>query len=455
MLKKLSDLYTEAGKVAQVLLVFPITLVITFEIGIGTVAGVLIRNLIQEIFNINESFFVSFIVIFPFMIAPLLIDFFWDDIKMFFKTKRKKKRKIKKKTVEKSLFTLKEEVAGWYTSTFGITPHLDKYISLPERLKVIMSQKFHPYSKYVRFIRVSENDKWVRIFNKYYPLDLIYGYNNTSNELYFIDGYVVKLPALASKGRYNRFIDLFFNERGYTYDNLPSVSKESFDKIVADGINTFEKVDWAGLRYKWEQAIAREKDIRGAKKGSANGYHPLTHGGKLRRDYYTRALSQAEIKRTADIFRNGNFSVTELTSFDEYVNEYCVCNGVKILGELGYPQNAKGIDFLFNCLKDVDEAYFMPAVDVLSGIPLNTLAPIIEEKAREAYKKCDVLRLAGILYLAKNINYEIEYVKELKEKIKAQEEPDMTFVDENGIVRFDPEQGDQSMQKEVVAFRQQ
>ena len=142
------------------------------------------------------------------MIAPLLIDFFWDDIKMFFKTKHKKKRKIKKKTVEKSLFALKEEVAGWYTSTFGITPHLDKYISLPERLKVIMSQKFHPYSKYVRFIQVSENDKWVRIFNKYYPLDLIYGYDNTSNELYFIDGYVVKLPALASKGRYNRFIDL-------------------------------------------------------------------------------------------------------------------------------------------------------------------------------------------------------------------------------------------------------
>jgi hypothetical protein len=453
MLKKISDLYIGADKVTQVLLVFPLTFVVTVEIGIGALAGVGFLALFQEIFNIRISEFLSIILNFPFMVTPLLIDFFWDEIKAFFKKKHGKRQKRKKKSAEKSLFAHKEDIIRWYTSTFGITPHLDKYISLHERLSVIRSKKFYPYRKYAKFIKVSEDDKWVKIFNKYYPLDLIYGYDHISNELYFIDGYVVKLPKRAFKDKYNRFIDLFFDERGYTYDNLPSVSKESFDKIVADGINSFEKVDWASLRYKWEVAIAKEKDIRKARKSSATIYQPLTHGGKLRRDYYIRALSQEEIKRTADIFRSGNFSVNELTTFDSYVNEYCVCNGVKILGELGYPKNAKGIDFLFNCLKDVDEAYFMPAVDVLSEIPLSTLAPVIEEKAREAYKRCDVLRLAGILYLAKDLNYEIKFVKELKIKINAQKGPDMTSVDENGLVRFDPDQGAQLAQKEVVAFK--
>lgn len=452
MLRKLYRSYKKAGFAKQALLSVPLTLIIGIEIAIGTFLAEYIYRFLHNTFNVEISTSIIVFLYLPLMFAPVIIDFFWEEIKALSKIKFKKKRKKKNISIEKHFSALKEEVARWYTSTFGITPHLDKYINLHERLKVIMSQKFRSYDKGARFIKVSENDKWVKIFNKYYPLDLICGYDNTNNELYFIDGYTVKLPKLACIDKYNRAIDTFFDKRGYMYDNLPPASKESFDKIVADSINTFEKVDWATLRYEWEMAIAKEKGNT-SKKSSANSNHLMTHSGKLKQIYYTRPLSQAEITRTTEVFKNGNRSIAEITDFNAYLNEYCVCNGVKILGELGYPANTKGLDFLFTCLKDVDEACFLPAVDVLSKVPLDVLAPTIEEKAREAYMKCDVLRLGGILYLAKNLNYEIEYVKELKMNAKAQEGPDMTSVDENGSVRFDPEQSEQFTGNQAVAFK--
>lgn len=454
MFQAIAKLYQKAGKIGEILLIIPMLFAIVFDVGIGTIIGANVCLWLEKSLNTRLPDFILFIVIFPFMSGPLLIDLCWDNIKAAFKTRLNEARhkKRNKKITEESLSAFKKEAARWYTSTFGITPHLDEYIGLRERLKVIKSQKFYPYREGAKFIKVCEDDKWVKIFNKYYPLDLIYGYDHVNNELYFIDGYVVKLPRRAYKREYNQVIDLFFDERGYTYDNLPSGSKESFNKIVADSIDTLEAVDWSGLRYKWEVAMAEEKNRRMAKKGSGHAYKPLTHSGKFKQDYFIRALSEKEIELTADVFRYRNYSVTELTSFDSYVNEYCVCNGVKVLGNLGYPKNAEGVDFLFTCLKDADEAFFMPAVDVLSKIPLDVLAPIMEKKAMEAYKRCDVLRLAGILYLAKNVNYEIEYVKELKQKMNADDKV-MTAVDENGIVRFAPDQDEKSKAQAAVAFK--
>ncbi len=451
MLPKLTKMHNEAGPFGKVILGFLLLGVIILDVFVGGVIVYALWAFIPTLFEFELPDFLAYIILYPWLVVPLLVDCFWGEIKNYLLKKAKKRRKSKRKTSLGDIFSgIRENVSEWCNSNLGTTPHLGRYISRRERIKVIRSQKFHPYRENVDYIKVSENDKWVRIFWEYYPLDLICGYDKKNNELYFIDGYVKKLPGWASL--YDREIDAFFEQRGFNYDNLPSVSKKSFDKIVANGIKEFEKVDWARLRYEWESEIAKDTYIRKTKKAYANIYKPVK-AGKLNREFFTRTLSLRELQLTADAFRSGDIPVERIIGFNEYVNEYCVCNGVKVLGELKYPENEIGLDFLFDCLKDVDEAYFMPAIDVLSQVPVSKLSPIIEERAGDAYKRGDVVRLAGILYLAKNISYEIEFVRELKQTIQAQEDVGMTVVDENGITRFAPEQSEQFMKKEAVAFK--
>jgi hypothetical protein len=57
------------------------------------------------------------------------------------------------------------------------------------------------------------------------------------------------------------------------------------------------------------------------------------------------------------------------------------------------------------------------------------------------------------MYLAKEIGYEIQFVKKLKEQLAGSATVPMTEVDENGIVRFAPEEDEQYMKKEAVAFK--
>ncbi|WP_408072365.1 hypothetical protein [Butyrivibrio sp. JL13D10] len=402
-------------------------------------------------------------LMFPIMFVLPFIDLFWDVIKwggsrIKLSKKRKKRKRINFISAARSFFSdIRSDSEKWFIFTFGITPHLDKYIGLKERIKVISGMKFRPYKHRlegkVRFLKVSEDDKWVKILGKYFPLDLICGYNNETNQLFFIDGYVVKLPAKAMDSNINRCIEDFFNERGYTYNNLPSGARKRFDKLVGDRIDQFECIDWSGLRHEWEVATANYVEQRKANKNSNDRYRPVSHSGKLNRDFLSRALSERELKLTAEIFKGTMFSLSELTCFSAYQNEYSVCNGVYILGELKYPANKKGLDFLFDCLSDVDEAYFMPAAGVLSEVPLTVLAPIMEKKSQEAYLKCDVMRLAGIMYLAKETGYEIQFVKNLKEQLAGSASVPMTEIDENGVVCFAPEEDKQYMTKEAVAFK--
>ena len=150
------------------------------------------------------------------------IDLFWDSFKWIFskiKMHRREKNRESKGFLSAAgtyLSGIRSDTEQWFVSTFGITPHLERYIELPERIRVISEKKFRPYrhNTYgrVSYIRVSEDDKWVKILGKYFPLDLICGYNNETNELFFIDGYVVKLPPKAMTGRLNKCIEDFFDE---------------------------------------------------------------------------------------------------------------------------------------------------------------------------------------------------------------------------------------------------
>jgi hypothetical protein len=448
MLKKiffrLADGETEFDRLKWVI---PFLLVFFGEMAVGLFAGVFLTFWIGEMMGVDADPIADRLLFFYMFWLPF-IDLFWDSFKLIFskiKIHRREKNRERKGFLSAAgtyLSGIRSDTEQWFVSTFGITPHLERYIELPERIRVISEKKFRPYRHNVygrvSYIKVSEDDKWVKILGKYFPLDLICGYNNETNELFFIDGYVVKLPPKAMTDRFNKCIEDFFDERGYTYDNLPSGSRERFDKLVGDRLGQFETIDWSGLRHDWEMATSDAIEERNVKKSVADRYKPVLRSGKLNRDYLKRALSPKEIQLTAEVFRDSRFSisVSEVTDFSAYINEYSVCNGVYILRELKYPANKKGLDFLFECLKDVDEAYFMPAAQVLSEVPVEVLAPVIEKKAEEAYLRCDVSRLAGIMYLAKEIDYDIKFVDDLKKRLNVDVSTPTTEVDENGVVRF-------------------
>lgn len=462
MLRKIFLRMLDGTELDRLTWVFPFVILFLAECFLSLMVGTFLTFFIGDLIHVDVRPLMDYLM-FPFMFALPFIDLFWDVIKWgVSKIKPVKKRKTRKNinllSAAGTFFSdIRSDSEKWFVATFGIIPHLDKYIELKERIKVISSMKFRPYKHRlegkVRFIKVSEDDKWVKILGKYFPLDLICGYNNETNELFFIDGYVAKLPARAMNSNINKCIEDFFDERGYTYDNLPAGSKKRFDKLVGDRIDQFECIDWSGLRHEWEMATANYIEQRKANKNIDDRYKPVLRSGKLNRDFLRRALSEKEIKLTAEVFKGTLFSISELTCFADYQNEYSVCNGVYILGELKYPANKKGLDFLFECLSDVDEAYFMPAVGVLSEVPLTVLAPLMEKKSQEAYLRCDVMRFAGIMYLAKETGYEIQFVKKLKENLAGSEPVPMTELDENGMVRFAPEVDEQYMTKEAVAFK--
>lgn len=165
----------------------------------------------------------------------------------------------------------------------------------------------------------------------------------------------------------------------------------------------------------------------------------------------------SDIRSDRERWFASTFGITpHLEKYIELKERIKVISGVKFRPyrhNLRYPANKKGLDFLFDCLSDVDEAYFMPAAGVLSEVPVSALGPLMEKRSREAYLRCDVMRLAGIMYLAKETGYEIQFVKNLKEHLAGLEPAPVTEVDENGVVRFAPKQDEQSMAKEAVAFK--
>ncbi len=85
----------------------------------------------------------------------------------------------------------------------------------------------------------------------------------------------------------------------------------------------------------------------------------------------------------------------------------------------------EGIDFLFDCLGDVDEAYFMGAAELLKEYPPKLVHRKMEDRAKQAYENKDALKLAGILFLSKRINYETEFIKQKKHEIKLAKEEEL------------------------------
>ena len=147
-------------------------------------------------------------------------------------------------------------------------------------------------------------------------------------------------------------------------------------------------------------------------------FEPLAEGGGAGEVFFERVLTEAEIKRAAKAVRKKEVKLSDFLVFEKYKNEFSVCNGVELLGMMGDSRRLEGIDFLFDCLGDVDEAYFLGAAELLKEYPKELVHQKMEERVKLAYESKDALKLAGILFLSKRLNYETEYIRQKKEEIR-------------------------------------
>ena len=298
-------------------------------------------------------------------------------------------------------------------------PHFGKLLKKDQVLEILSHSSFSSYKtkdgRELKNVLISEDDKWLCLFDGYMPVDMICGFNHRMNVLYTIDGGVIKLPFKAKLPHIRKEIESFFKDRGHYYDSKPRKAVEKFDAAYHRPLSSLDKADFSKLRYMWEKANADDKNGYLKNEDSGKKYMPVFEDGQLNDAIFNRVLSDVEIARTADAIRKKKKYLAELLDFGKYSSEFCVCNTVAVLNYLRYPANSEGIDFLFKCLGDVDEAYFGMAVENLKDYPRGQLEKKIEKNVQLAFENSDVVGLGGLMFFAKEINYEIKYVEGMKE----------------------------------------
>ncbi|SEL85617.1 hypothetical protein SAMN04487770_11931 [Butyrivibrio sp. ob235] len=305
---------------------------------------------------------------------------------------------------------------------YGEFPHFGKVLGTPKVKDIVKNDSFHQYvfkdGKKASHIFVSSTDKWVRILGGYLPIDLICGYSKNNNKLYTIDGVTIKLPMAARLPFVYRELEKFFKERGAYHEDMPDGAEKEYRNSLYLGGNfthSLSELNWAHLRYLWEKNILNNSSNYADKIATPN-YVPVLDDGSINKEIFERVLSKKEINRTYELLKRGQVAISEYLDFKSYKNEFSVCNGIELLRALGHPKNLEGIDFLFDCLCDVDEAFFLMAVDLLKTYPRADREEKIEENAKLAFETGDVLKLAGVLYLSKQLDYDCKYIKQIREE---------------------------------------
>ena len=304
---------------------------------------------------------------------------------------------------------------------FGKFPHFGDGMKEEKVTEIIEKSVFSAYvtrdGETLKNVTISDDHKWICILGGYFPVDLVCGYNEKSGELLGIDGAAIMLPRRAKRLHIRKDIDAFFRDRGIYYKSLPKNADDCYYEVRNTiGLN-IDREDFGRIRYLWEKGIANEEDQFWVTDDDGNDCRPGKESD-INEGIYQHVLSDKEVQEIAENVRGGSIMLSRYLRFEGYRNEFSVCNGVELLDKLGYPMNSEGVDFLFRCLGDVDEAYFMPAVEVLKTYPEQLLQEKIEAYIKHAYENYDAVGLAGLMYLAKEINYEIRYIADMSGSTK-------------------------------------
>ena len=259
-------------------------------------------------------------------------------------------------------------------------------------------------------LKINEADKWISIDEQYFPLDLIYGYNVFRNEIYTVDGKAVKLSEKLIRKKGRNELKAYLEKRGCFRENRIDKAGTYYNRTFAGHDTDLKKADWARGRYSWEKRIANEYYSQ----GRIYGFTPFDQSGKVDPELFTRVFSKYEMSKVMMDARGNEDKLAQVLDFNRYANEYTLCNGVEFVKLLNDSNYEPGMDFLFDCLRDIDEACFGVAVSVLRRFPTDRVKVKLEERAQLAYESDDAMHLAGLLYLAKEMNVTIDYIENIK-----------------------------------------
>ena len=149
---------------------------------------------------------------------------------------------------------------------------------------------------------------------------------------------------------------------------------------------------------------------------SAKRMRALTNPESNNKTMYNKALTKNEILAICQGIKDGRIDDPgRMANINKYKKDIYVLNGVKIYENLGYPANKVAEEFLFDCIRDIEKPYFDDALRVLSGFPREHLIGSIEKHVKKAHEKGDYVFGAGLLALARAIDYEISLEKESSE----------------------------------------
>ena len=308
----------------------------------------------------------------------------------------------------------------------AVVPYWGEWFTRKEIFRLLSGEKFKPYvtshGETVRQVKVSSSGRWVCIRDRYYPLPLVkrFYFNRDLQKcnVCMIDGTDIGMQEWSGSSEIK---DAVTELMGTVADYPKDLCKSAFDAAKDDMHVSYYKLataDWSEFRYLWEQKC-RELDYgKGGEKVGKKRIRKLTDPNNIKDSLYNKTLSETELDAICNRIKlDKGLDVRAFSNLDRYQKDIYVLNGVKLCEKLGYPENIKAEDFLFDCIRDIEKPYFDDAIRVLSGFPRKHLISEIERYVEIAHEKGDFVFGAGLLALARSIDYEISLERETEEKI--------------------------------------
>ena len=307
----------------------------------------------------------------------------------------------------------------------GSVPYWGEKMGQEKVDKLLSAEEFYPYTysdgKDSLFIKISKSRKWLKVAGRYYPIPFIAGIDKGELGIVMLNGKIVPYQFYLLFPGFTRVLYELYPNYKFFKDRIKSGGyEESFEHIFetacGSDITQLDRADWERIRYDFERAFANLT----VDTGNMN----------LKQSIFKYVLGKNQLKslKKSQYSKKEISAGDEILNFEEYDDDYCICNGVTLLSMIGYPANKEGIDFLFKCLGNADAPYFQPAVEELEQFDKKLLQHKIDLEVEKAYYEKDALMLGGIIFLAERIGYEIPFIKEIKE-----EELKETELKEKGI----------------------
>ncbi len=326
-----------------------------------------------------------------------------------------------------SLFNrIKGVFEGKFTDIHTV-PYWGKIFGLKNVIKLLSGEKFKPYvmadGRKCKSLLVSSSGRWFTVAGRYYPIHLVRSYNRETNEVMMIDGTILPNQHWMDKPETEQALyELFranriFEANDYDYEIIRN-SRSAFERLWYGEIEDLAKANWENFRFAWEKELAEIEANDERRNVYKKHLNRIAVPGVARQSMYERVLNKDEINAIVGAINDGRINNLDgWFDITRFKDDLCVRNGVNILMKLGYSKNAIGKEFLFDCIRNIQKPYFEPAILTLQAFPRQILIEEIEKYVKQAHDDSDVLFGAGLLYLAKKINYKISLQEKKNEKI--------------------------------------